>query len=1385
MAGDSPDSSAREALERRLAGLSPAKRALLLAQAGFAPVVAKTATIPTVPRDTDARLSYGQELLWLIEQSTPGHAYNVPRMVRLRGDIDLNALQFAVNALVERHEPLRTTYHAAPGHPVQRIGAPKTVPIHVVGVASEDDARIKARELSRMPFDLANDSQLRVSLIRIAPDDHVLHIASHHIASDGWSGNILLRELAALYDAKRAGKTATLPELPVQYIDFAEWQRKTLSDDRLASLIAWWRDNLAGAPKQLDLPTDRARVAGPGFDGASQGRTLDARVATNLKALAQSLGATPFMVHIAAVFLVLNRYTDEQELIIGTPVAGRTLPEVEGVVGFFANTLLLRASLAGSPTFRELISRVRTASLGAFDHQEIPFETLLATRDENNQPIIAAPQVVFLADDPERAPFHLPGTESVPFGGSRGATKFDLTLRAQERPDGVRLTAEYRTDLFDVETIERLLKHYGTLLSGALETPDVPIDDLSMLDADDARRAIHEWNDTDARYPENATIHGLIEAQVDRRPDAIAVECTIDGVREALTYRELERRANRVASTLRNADVQPDERVGVIVEKSINNVVAILGVLKAGAAYLPIDPNYPDERIAFTVSDAGARIMLTDADNRERLAALGIAARAIDVDDAIVQGTSESRPSLNVSPRHMAYVIYTSGSTGRPKGCMIEHRNVTRLLVNDHLQFDFDENDVWTIFHSFAFDFSVWEMFGALVYGGRCVVVPRVVAQSPTDFLALLESTGTTILCQVPSAFQALMEEAARTRPTLAVRYVIFGGEALKPALLKKWRTYKPDTRLINMFGITETTVHVTFKEIGDEEIAAGVSNIGRPIPTTTVYMLDRQLRPVPVGVRGEICVGGLGVARGYLNRPELNAERFIADPFVQGGTLYRSGDLGRQLANGEIEYIGRRDHQVKIRGHRIELGEIEAVLLQQLDVAEAVVMVREDTPGDQRLVAYVVAEPFKALDAVTLRDGMRERLTEIMVPTAIEFLHRLPLTGNGKVDLRALPAPKHVGTAPYQYPRTTTEYEIAKIWEKLLKPGRPVGAFDDFFELGGHSLLAMQMLVEIERVRGQRIPFAWLLESSTVEALANRLTDPLIESGELPLVALNKETAGAPFAYLHGDWTGVGWYSRRLAKLATPDSPFYVLATVGTDKEEFPWTIELMAAKQVEELRRAQPQGPYRIGGFCVGGVVAFEMARQLQEAGEKVDRLVIVDSGAVNARLGVLAQARHLVTSSDPIERLEKQASLLHRLRVLANKARIANEKPLATRARWLVRNVARRIPLVKQLVPQGDAAVTQNGAAAAAAADGDEIVMWMQRRATSAYVPRHYHGTIDLIWASGAPGKALRANPLDGWRRVSDNVRLHTIPAVHIGLITEELPRLAETLKDILSG
>jgi amino acid adenylation domain-containing protein len=1036
-----------------------------------------------------APLSYAQELIWLYEQMKPGTAaYHIPMARRVRGPLDAAALRRAFGTLVERHESLRTAFVEQGGVASQVVVAPAPVNIEQHDLrtrpAESRDAEAERllQEAAARPFDLSEGTQPRVVLIGLADDEALLLVVVHHIVFDGTSAGVLLGELATAYAAAADGGTADLPPLPIQLADVAAWERRVLVGPRLEPALDYWRAQLQEAPSGIDLPTDFPRPPETVGPGARHGAMLSAETRAGVRALAAAHDVTPFVVLLAAFQTLLHRYSGQADLVVGTAVAGRERPGTAGLVGYLANTLALRARFDGDPTFSGLLHQVRASTLAALDHQDVPYEKLVrelrAGLPASEHTLF---RVMFTLQDPDVSVPRLGGATLEPFGVDLGAAKFDLTMSAAEVSAGVEVVVEYRSDLFRADTIARLVSHLEELLSAACRAPETPVSRLPIVTAPERRLLLETWNDTDAAWPTGATVHELFAAQARRRPDAVAVED--DGQR--LTYGELERRANRLAWCLRARGVGPDVLVGVCMEKSAEVVVVLLGILKAGGAYVPMDPAYPDDRLAFLLEDSGARIVVTDPALAHRLAGGGAELVLADAwaDSA---GARDDAPESSAGPGNLCYVIYTSGSTGRPKGVLIEHRNVVRLLVNDRLPFRFDERDVWTVFHSFSFDFSVWEMYGALLYGGRLVVVPRHIAQEPAAYLRLLETQRVTILNQVPSAFYALMqEELAQPRAALALRYVIFGGEALQPALLRDWKARYPKTTLVNMFGITETTVHVTYKEIGAAEIQSGASNIGGPIPTLTTYLLDRHLQPVPIGVTGELCVGGAGVARGYLNRPELTVERFVPHPFRAGERMYRSGDLGRLRPTGEIEYLGRRDSQVKLRGFRIELGEIEATLGRHPAVSACVAMLRAEGAAGLRLVAYYVPSG-PPVERGALRGWLATRLPEFMVPAAFVELPALPLTPNGKVDRSALPDPAATGDsgAPMIAPRTPLEEQIAAVWAEVLGLER-VSVEDDFFALGGHSLLAMRVVGRLAEVLTVRLTMAALFEARTVAALA------------------------------------------------------------------------------------------------------------------------------------------------------------------------------------------------------------------------------------------------------------------------------------------------------------
>ncbi|MEP7122426.1 MAG: non-ribosomal peptide synthase/polyketide synthase [Byssovorax sp.] len=1079
---------------------SPAELAgevLRALQGGFA------AAIPPVTR-ADRRaplaLSFAQERLWFLNQFEPDDtSYLVPLALRLTGDLDPVALQRALAALVARHEVLRTTFSTHQGRPVQVIHASLDVPLPltVLGEGTRDDREAAlAAELSlgaRRPFDLATGPLLRARLFQLDPREHVLALTMHHIVSDAWSSGVTNRELGALYAAFAGGVAPALPELPLQYADYAAWQRAFLSGDSLEQQLGYWRQALGGAPGVLDLPTDRPRPAIPAHRGERRFFTLAQGLGEGLNALARRSGVTLFMLLLAAFDVLLHRTTGQGDLVVGTPIANRTRAETESLIGFFVNTLVLRARLTGDLPFEALVRQVRETCLGAYAHQDMPFERLVTElapeRDLSRTPLF---QVIFALQNAPSEAIALPGLQISGVASESSTSKFDLTLVMGETRDGLVCSFEYDVDLFDGATIERMLAHFRSILEGVVADPAAKIGDLPMLSPAERHRLLTELNDVNAVYPAETSIHALFEQQVDRSPEAPAL--TVDG--RTLTYRELDDRANQLARHLVGKGVKPGALVGLCVQRSIEMMVGILGILKAGAAYVPLDPEYPKPRLAFMIEDSKVPVLLTQTELAATIPAHSAAVICLDAEWDTIAKERADRLAVPPDPYRTAYVIYTSGSTGKPKGAMVTHANVARLFTATDAWYGFNASDVWTLFHSYAFDFSVWEIWGALLYGGRLVIVPYWISREPLAFYKLLGDEGVTVLNQTPSAFRQLVHidelAAPKDAAALRLRYVIFGGEALDIGDLRGWwdRHGDVEPQLVNMYGITETTVHVTYRPVSKGDLdRAWSSVIGKAIPDLQVYVLDPRGVLAPLGVPGEMYVGGAGVSRGYLDRPELTAERFLPDPFNPrpGARLYRTGDLARVLASGDIEYLGRIDHQVKIRGFRIELGEIEAVLDTHPAVREAVVLAREDGPGEKRLVAYLVCRDGSAPTVGELRAFLKDKLPDSMVPSAFVLLAALPLTENGKVDRRALPAPEE-GERPdlgaeFVAPTLGAEEELAKIWASVLRLPQ-VGVRDNFFEIGGDSILSIQIVARAQQA-GFRITPRQLFQHPTIAELA------------------------------------------------------------------------------------------------------------------------------------------------------------------------------------------------------------------------------------------------------------------------------------------------------------
>ena len=1063
------------------AQLSPAKQALREARLRG---LNRADTIPRRPPGSSAPLSFAQERLWFLDRMEPGLAsYNLPTGMRFRGRMDEAALERAIGALVRRHESLRTTFREEGDSAVQAIAPFEGYALPVEDLRALDEAEREAAvrrwavEEAERPFDLAAGPLFRARLLRVGDEDRVLLLCFHHAVSDGWSIGVFVGELAAVYRAFRDGESSPLAELPVQYADYAAWQRAQLRGPALERQLAYWKERLAGAPELLELPTDRPRPAVQTYGGAREGMDLPLELRERLEALGRAEGATLYMVLLAAFQVLLGRYAGTGDVVVGSPVSGRTRREVEGVVGVFVNTLVLRADLSGDPSFRDALGRVRAATLGAFEHQAVPFEKVVGEvqpeRSLSHSPIF---QALFALQNAGGGPASVWGAEMGYVGMDAGTTRFDVSLDCTTHERGVFCALEYRTDLFERSTVRRMLEHLRRLLEQVADEPEARLSALELMGEEERRQVVEAWNDTAAPYPV-ACIHHFFEAQAEFTPDALAL---VSGD-ETVTYRALDERANRLARHLAALGAGPEARVAICLERSVGMVAAMLAALKAGAAYLPLDPAYPAERLAYMRDDSGAALLVTQASLRGLLPADGVRTVSVDGDAAAIAEHPPTPPEPAVDPENAAYVIYTSGSTGRPKGVQVTHANVASFFAGMDERVGGTIPGSWLAVTRTGFDIHVLELLWTLARGFRVVVQPELEgsAAGETPARELSRHAITHLQC-TPSLARVMIEDAG-AGALAGLERVLLGGEVLPPELAATLAAAVPGG-VVNLYGPTETTVWSTTHEVD----APGAVPIGRPIANARVYVLSEALRPLPVGVPGELYVAGPGVTRGYLRRPALTAERFVPDPFggEAGGRMYRTGDRARWRADGVLEYRGRLDAQVKVRGVRIEPGEVEAALREHPAVRECAVVAREGGAGEARLVAYLVAEG-DAPPADALRAHLRERLPEYMVPQAVVALERLPLTPGGKLDRRALPAPEHTAERErYVAPRRPVEEVLAGIWAELLEVERP-GVRDDFFALGGDSLLIMRLISRVRTAFGVELPIRAVFSTPTLEALS------------------------------------------------------------------------------------------------------------------------------------------------------------------------------------------------------------------------------------------------------------------------------------------------------------
>lgn len=1314
--------------------------------------------------------SFAQRRLWFLDQLEPAGAitYNEHTAVRLSGHLNLAALEQSLNEVVRRHESLRTSFMDIDEQLCQIIQPSLPLPILFVDLSalSNQDRAVHLKrhvvEAARKPFDLSQAPLLRAQLLRLQPTEHILHLVIHHIIYDRWSQSLLRREIFTLYEAFRAGHPSPLPDLPIQYADYAIWQHAWFQGPVLQEQLAYWKKQLGGKLPALDLPTDRPRPPVQTFNGDYEKFTLAETLTQALRNLSTRENVTLYMTLLAAFKTLLHRYTGQGDILIGSPIANRTRVELEPLVGFFVNTLVLRTDLADDPTFQTLLKRVSRTAFESYAHQDLPFEKLVEElhpeRDLSRHPIF---QVLFVLKNlPDRDLHNPPGLHVERFEVEYRTAKFDLSLYVDEDGPQIKGFFEYNTDLFEAATIRRMIGHFQTLLEGIVANSDRALSTLPLLTEAERQQLLFEWNDTGSSYPRSQCLHRLFEAQAEQTPAGIAVIFEAD----CLTYRELNQKANYLAHHLQSLGVGPETLVGLYMDRSLEMMVGLLGILKAGGAYIPLDPAFPPDRIAFMVADSQVPLLLTQQHLVSQLPDQTATVLCLDTDWPEITAASLLAPNYQenlsgeVQPANLAYVIYTSGSTGKPKGVQISHQAAVNFLTSMAKAPGLNKDDTLLAVTTLSFDIALLELFLPLITGAKVVIVDRKIAADGQQLQAYLDQTGATVLQATPATYRLLLEAGWRGHDQLKI---LVGGEALPQDLAN--RLLQCGASLWNMYGPTETTVWSAVHRIEPE---ADPISIGRPIANTEIYILDKHLQPVPVGVTGELHIGGHGLARGYLNRPDLTAEKFIKHPFRTESTvrIYKTGDLARYLPNGLIECLGRLDHQVKIRGYRIELGEIEVLLRQHPAVEEAVVVVREIATGDKNLVAYVIAG--HPLTTDELRPFLKEKLPEYMIPSFFVFLDALPLTPNGKIDRKALPVPnpaKPKLADAFSGPRDTLEFQMTKIWEDILGRG-PLAIQDNFFELGGHSLLAVRLFNQIEQQMGQKLPLATLFQAPTIEQLTSMLREKHWPPAWNSLVAIQPKGNKYPLFCVHAAGGNILFY-RDLARHLGVTQPFYGLQAQGLDGQKPPLTrVEDMAALYLKEIRAIQPKGPYLLGGYCLGGTIALEMAQQLYAQGQEVALLALIETYNWNNR--TRSSTDSIYYYMQKIEFHWRNFTLLNsrgKLTFLKEKAKVAKSR--------------RRVFYGKLMSKMGKSPSQRNGTSEI---DVSLARLWETNdTAASTYQPRSYPGKITHF----CPLKAYARyqDPALGWDQLAlGGVETHRLPVFPAGMMVEPfVKQLADTL------
>ena len=1324
--------------------------------------------------------SFSQRRLWFIHQLEPGNTlYNVPGPYRIRGHLDPALIERAFRVVIARHEILRTTFRLVDGEPMQIVSATSDFQLPSVDLRSLSPAAREAEvariihEESQRPFDLLNGPLIRAAILDLAATEQVLVLSLHHIVTDSWSQEVLMRELTSACSSLGSGLPLNLPELPIQYADFAAWQRDSMRGDTLKNELAWWRKTLAGLVP-LDLPHLPRHSQARSAEGATFTFELGEPLTAALRAMAQREGVTLFMALLAGWKAFLARYTGQTDIAVGSPISDRTRTETEGLIGFFLNTLVLRTSLADNPTVRETLARVRRTSLDAFSHQDLPFDMIVEdiqpARFPGADPLL---RVMFVLMSGQEKTWQIPGATIEPFSFEESKAKFDLMLHLRDAGPVIQAALVYDKALFTPSMARRISGHYEILLSAMTRQPESKINSLPLVLPEERELILRKWNDNATPYPADRTLQALFREQARLNPAAIAIE---EGP-NLVNYGHLDRQSDTIAANLIRRGIAPGDAVAITLPRSANLIAGILGILKAGATWVPLDVSHPSGRLEVMLRKSGAKLLVGDPigpSSPAESACPGLPFAAL----LSPSGPAPPDPGLTTNP---ACIMFTSGSTGAPKGVRVFHRGISRLVINTNY-IRFLPSDVVALASNTSFDASTFELWGALLHGARLVIVPSEILLSPQDLAAFIRDRKISVLLLSTPFFHHIAQEIPGAFGTL--RYLLPAGDTLQPEAARAILNTAPPQYLVNGYGPTEVTTFSVCHHVKDIPPNATSIPIGRPISNTRAYIVDQAFEPVPVGIAGELYLGGPGVAGGYIDNPEATAAAFLPDPFSDDpeSRLYKTGDLARWREDGVIDFLGRADNQVKIRGFRIEPCEIEATLLRHPSVRQAIVVPRPDSTGEKRLLAYIVPHPGPAPTAAGLRQHILASLPEYMAPAAFIFLNALPLNPNGKVDYPALPAPPADTARASESPGTWMEAALVEIWESLFDR-RPTGVTDDFFDLGGHSLLAIRMLAEVEKRTGIQIPPRLLFEAPTIRhlAMAARRPGAVTRSAIVPV-----QTAGrlSPLFFLHGDFVEGGLYCIKMARHIGADRPFYAIDPHGVH-DQTPHSIEEMAASRLELVRQVRPHGPYVLGGFCNGGLVAFEMARQLEAAGETVSSLILISVDGSNAEFSWLERLISLLPGRGERKFLSfiqwREHILFARAAWRRQLESLAAPVPISSQPARLARKAGRIMRKLFGLIaphpiPHAPGMNTTQPESA-----GIDIGL-IYNRACTAYVPRPYHGPANVLW----PAELSLRDSAAGWGSVMPQIKLFQVPGGHFSSLQgDNLLKVSAQIRNCLEA